>query len=261
MNPDGLARLRNWFDAYTQTFVLNDREGQKNIDLKIAHTARVCSLIGRIAEGESRGIHETLIAETAALFHDIGRFSQYKQYRTFRDSISVNHGRLGADILRQEHVLDHLPEEEQAAIINAVQFHNAYAIPELGSQEHLLLLKMVRDADKLDIWHIFIRLYEGSPSDIPSEAGMGLPDLPVYSDEVLRDIDQRHTASMTHLRTLNDFKLMLMSWVYDINFSTSIRVLAEQDYIDRLAALLPRTEALTRTRSSLHSYIRERLGG
>jgi hypothetical protein len=261
VKPADLDRLRNWFEAYTRTFVLDDREGQKNIDLKIAHTARVCSSIVRIAEGEAQGYHETLIAETAALFHDIGRFPQYIQYRTFRDSISVNHGRLGADVLRQEHVLDHLSEEEQAAIINAVQFHNAFAVPELDNQKHVRLLRMVRDADKLDIWRIFIGFFEGDRADIPSEAAMGLPDLPGYSDEVLRDIDRGHTASMMHLRTLNDFKLMLMSWAYDINFSTSIRLLAEQDYINRLSALLPRTEALSRTRSSVLSYIGERSGG
>lgn len=260
MKPADLARLRNWFDEYVRTFALDDREGQKNIDLKIAHTSRVCSIIVRIAEAESQSDHETLIAETAALFHDIGRFPQYRQYRTFRDSISVNHGRLGADVLRQEHVLDHLLEEEQASIINAVQFHNAFAIPQLESQEHLRLLRMVRDADKLDIWRIFIGFYEGDRADIPSEAGMGLPDLPVYSDEILREVDRGHTASMTHLRTLNDFKLMQMSWAYDINFSTSLRILVEQDYINRLAALLPQTDAVNRTRSSLLSYIDERLG-
>ncbi|MGC2062573.1 MAG: HD domain-containing protein [Thermodesulfovibrionales bacterium] len=260
MKPADLDRFRDWFDEYARTFVLDDREGQKNIDLKIAHTSRVCSNIVCIAAGESRDIHETLIAEAAALFHDIGRFPQYRQYRTFRDSISINHGRLGAEVLRQEHVLDHLPEDEQASIINAVQFHNAFAVPELDSQEHLFLLRMVRDADKLDIWRIFIGFYEGDRTDIPSEASMGLPDLPEYSDEVLRDIEHRHTASMTHLRTLNDFKLMLMSWAFDINFSTSIRLLVEQDYINRVAALLPQTEALSRTLSSLLSYIDERLG-
>lgn len=260
MKQADLARFRSWFDAYTRTFLLDDREGRKHIELKIAHTSRVCSLIVRIAEGESQGSHETRIAETAALFHDIGRFPQYRQYRTFRDSISVNHGRLGADVLRQEHVLDHLPQEAQASIINAVQFHNVFAIPELDNGDHLRLLRMLRDADKLDIWSLFIGFFEGDRSDIPSEAAMGLPDLPEYSDEVLRDIDSRHTVSMAHLRTLNDFKMMLMSWVYDINFSASIRLLAEQDYINRLAALLHRTEALNRTRSSLLSYIDRRLG-
>lgn len=259
MTPADLVCFKSWFGEYTGTFILDDPEGQKNIDLKIAHTTRVCGLIVRIAEGESLGKQETLIAEAAALFHDVGRFSQYRQYRTFRDSISINHGRLGADVLRDAQVLDRLSEEEQAAIINAVQFHNAYTIPEHDSRGQLQLLRLVRDADKLDIWRIFVGLYEGDSAGIPSEAGMGLPDLPEYSDEVLRDIACRHTASMTHLKTLNDFKLMLMSWVYDINFSTSLRMLTEQDYINRLTALLPRDENLHRTRASLLSYLGERL--
>ncbi|MBA4371970.1 MAG: HD family phosphohydrolase [Thermodesulfovibrio sp.] len=261
VKPADVACFKIWFNEYSRNFVLDDREGQKNIDLKIEHTFRVCSLILRIAEGEAADSHETLLAETAALFHDLGRFPQYRQYRTFRDSLSINHGRLGAEVLRQEHVLDHLPEEEQAAILNAVQFHNAFAIPERNSEGQLRLLRMVRDADKLDIWRIFLGFYEGAQAGIPSEAGMGLPDLPTYSDEVLKNIERGHTASMAHLRTLNDFKLMLMSWAYDLNFITSIRLLAEQDYINRLSALLPRDEVLDQTRTSLLLYVRDRLAG
>lgn len=257
MTPADLSRFRSWFAAYTRTFFLADREGQKNIDLKIEHTSRVCSLIVRIAEGlDSQAV---LLAETAALFHDVGRFPQFHQYRTFRDSLSVNHGRLGADLLRQERVLDRLSEEEQAAIVTAVQFHNAFAVPELDSAEQLRLLRMVRDADKLDIWRIFLGLFEGDAADIPSEAGLGLPDGPECAAEVLQAIEQRHTASMVHLRTLNDFKLMLMSWGYDLNFLTSARLLHEQNYINRLAALLPATEEIEKVRSSLQRYVNERV--
>jgi HD superfamily phosphohydrolase YqeK len=259
VRPEDLDRFRNWFNQYTRTFFLDDREGQKNIDLKIEHTGHVCGIITRIAESQDLTLNESLIAETAALFHDIGRFPQYGKYKTFRDSISVNHGRLGADVLIHEQVLDDLPEDEQAGIVNAVRFHNALAVPDLEDPGHRQLLKMVRDADKLDIWRIFLGFYESDQADIASEAGMGLPDLPVYSDAVIRDIDQGHTASMKNLRTMNDFKLMLMSWAYDLNFNEALRLLDEQDYLNRMAAQLPRTETIDRVRASLLSYVHERL--
>lgn len=260
MRQSDLARFREWFDRYTMAFVLDDREGQKNIDLKIRHTSRVCGIIVRIAEGQSLGASETMMAETAALFHDIGRFEQYMQYRTFRDSISVNHGRLGADVLMKEHVLEGLPEEEESAVLNAVRFHNSFALPSLDRPEDLRLLQMVRDADKLDIWRIFLGFYEGDRSDIASEAGLGLPDLAEYSAEVISNIEQGKTASMQHLRTLTDFKLMLMSWVYDLNFIPSFRMLEEKDYLNRLASLVPETAETARIRASLLRHVEERLG-
>jgi len=38
---------------------------------------------------------------------------------------------------------------------------------------------------------------------------------------------------------VNDFKLLLISWVYDLNFATSRRILRERGYIPTLAATLP----------------------
>ena len=36
------------------------------------------------------------------LLHDIARFEQYTKYKTFRDSISIDHGDLGVEILFEE---------------------------------------------------------------------------------------------------------------------------------------------------------------
>jgi hypothetical protein len=44
-----------------------------------------------------------------ALLHDVGRFPQYRRWRTFRDSESDNHARLSLEVIRHEAVLEHLP--------------------------------------------------------------------------------------------------------------------------------------------------------
>ena len=103
-----------------------------------------------------------------------GRFPQYSRYKTFRDSISVNHGKLGAEVLIQEKVLSALPQNEQSIIINAVKFHNAISVPSLEDMEEMLVLKMVRDADKLDVWRVFLDFCETGPDDEKaSETGLG----------------------------------------------------------------------------------------
>ncbi|MHB8882940.1 MAG: HD domain-containing protein [Thermodesulfovibrionales bacterium] len=259
MRESDAAQFKEWFSGYTQTFYSDNKQDQKNIALKIRHTSEVCSIIRQLAATLSLDHNNRLMAEAAALFHDVGRFPQYARYKTFRDSISINHGKLGAEVLAGEQVLAGLPGHEQAVILQAVQFHNAFEIPGLKDDEALMVLKMVRDADKLDIWRIFVGFYEGDPDDIASEAGLGLPDLPGYSDPVLESIFNRRTASLKDLRCLNDFTLMLLSWTYDLNFSASAALLAEKGYITRLISLLPQTPDILRAREELLLYLSSRV--
>jgi hypothetical protein len=45
--------------------------------------------------------------------------------------------------------------------------------------------------------------------------------------------------NLAMLRTLNDFKLLQLSWVFDLNFPESFRLVRELRYLERLVALLP----------------------
>jgi hypothetical protein len=40
-------------------------------------------------------------------------------------------------------------------------------------------------------------------------------------------------------RVLNDFKLLQISWVYDLNFTTTRQLLLEREYLTQLASTLP----------------------
>ncbi|MBI5101648.1 MAG: HD domain-containing protein [Nitrospirae bacterium] len=261
MTQSDLDRFKKWFSGYTRLFFSENPDEQKNIDLKVRHTEEVCALSRRLTEGLTPDKDLSLLAETAALFHDVGRFPQYAKYKTFRDSISINHGMLGAEVLISEGTLQGLPPDEQAVIINAVRFHNALAVPGLKVEKELLILKLVRDSDKLDIWRIFLGFFEpGSGVDVASEAGLGLPDLPGYSGDALESIFHKKTAVLRDLRSLNDFKLMLMSWTYDLNFRASYELLAEKDYINRLALLLPETEGVNKAKALLTAHLADRLG-
>jgi hypothetical protein len=94
VKKDDLILLKKWFSDYCSSFYSPDIEDQKNISLKEHHTERVCENIVEISKRLSLDGHSTMLAEAIALFHDIGRFPQYARYKTFRDSVSVNHGLL-----------------------------------------------------------------------------------------------------------------------------------------------------------------------
>ncbi len=261
MTEKDIASFRAWFRDYVGSFHFSDEKDRKNVALKETHTYNVCRNIVLIARESSLAGGKLILAESIGLFHDIGRFRQYEKYRTFRDNVSINHAALGAEILEGDGILKGLPEDEQDIILSSVKFHNVLAMPDLRDGEALLFLKLIRDADKLDIWRVFVEYYESSEEDRASAAGLGLPDTPEYSDEVLSSIFEGRVARLSSLRTLNDFKITQLSWAYDLNFDKSFRLLRERKYFDKILASLPQSDEIIRASSLLRDYIEQRLRG
>jgi HD superfamily phosphohydrolase YqeK len=259
MTRDDLIFFNNWFSGYMKSFYSSNVVDQKNISLKEQHTFDVCKNIIEIAKDLNLSDKDMMLAEVIALFHDIGRFPQYAKYKTFRDRKSVNHGFLGAQTLIEEKILQNLPDKEQELIIKAVRFHNAFLIPETENQNIVFFIKLIKDADKLDIWRVFIDYYATPEKERASAVGLGLPDTTEYSEEVLSSIYRGQIASLSHLKTSNDFKLMQLSWVYDIHFKPSFRLLSERDYIDKIVSQLPQEETIKKVSSVLKEFVQERL--
>ena len=259
MKQDDLKFFKKWFFDYCRSFYLDDVGDQKNIYLKEKHTFKVCENIIEIARGLFLADDQIILAEALALFHDIGRFPQYAKYKTFRDSISVNHGLLGAQTLIEEKILQNLPGNEQELIVKTVKFHNAFSIPKKEKEDIVFFIKLIRDADKLDIWRVFLEYYEGPDESRASAAGLGLPDMPEYSEDVLSSLYKKQIVSLSVIKTLNDFKLLQLSWIFDLNFRPSFKLLSERDYINRITACLPQTEEILQTSIVLKEYVRQRL--
>lgn len=235
-----LDDLFAWFDAYVEPFLVTDDEGAKNIRLKIEHTRKVCEAMTLLAEGEGLSEDEARIAAAVALLHDVGRFPQYRRWRTFLDSDSDNHARLAIDVIREEHVLDGIDPSEQLLIEEAVRFHNMLAPPTSFHSPTRKYIDLIRDADKLDIWRVFVELLSQPPEERPSAAILGLDDLPgSVSDECIAALDSGTIVRLETISCFNDFKLLQISWIYDLTYPTSRRLLRDRGYIPALAATLP----------------------
>jgi len=140
MKKEDLDKMKSWFERYVQNFKVDDSEQQgseqqgseqqgseqqgseqqgseqqgseqqgselqRNVILKEKHTRRVCKEILAIGKGLGLGEEDLGLAELVALFHDVGRFSQYAKYGTFADNKSEDHAALGTKVLREEGVL------------------------------------------------------------------------------------------------------------------------------------------------------------
>jgi hypothetical protein len=240
MKQAQLDSLFAWFDNYVEPYLVTDEEGAGNIRLKIEHTRKVCGAINLLSEGESLSAEDSRTASAVALLHDAGRFPQYKRWRTFRDDDSDNHARMAIDVIRKEKLLNGLEQKEQLLIEEAVRFHNLLEVPGQIQSPTRLFINLIRDADKIDIWRVFDELLALPPHKRASAATLGFADIPdEVSEECINTFADGCIVQLNNLKTLNDFKLLLISWVYDLNFTSSRRLLLERGHIPTLAASLP----------------------
>jgi hypothetical protein len=259
MKHDDLIFFKQWFADYCKSFYTDNTEDQRNILLKEEHTFNVCGNMVGITGGLSLDEEKKLLSETIALFHDVGRFPQYARFKTFRDSDSVNHGILGAETLREKKIVEELPAHEQEIILKAVKFHNAFSVPRNEREEIIFFIRLIRDADKLDIWRVFLEYYESPAEGKASAVGLGLPDVPEYTKEVVTVIYKKEIIRLVDLKTLNDFKLLQLSWIFDLNFTPSFQLLKERNYIERITAHLPQTEEISTVEAFLKEYVQQQL--
>ena len=68
-------------------------------------------------------------------------------------------------------------------------------------------------------------------------------------------------VQISTLKTLNDFKLLQLAWIYDLNFASSLRILESRQYIDDIAATLPRTKEIIGALATLQRYVDKGLRG
>jgi putative nucleotidyltransferase with HDIG domain len=237
-----LPELVKWFDDYVCGFSSDDPDVMENVALKRDHTLGVCEAARDI--GESLGLsHEDLcLAGAGALLHDIGRFEQYHRYRTFSDSRSENHGALGVKVINETGILEGLNGDAAKIILFCVAAHNRADLPEISDRRALFFLKLLRDADKVDIWRVVTGYYENADNHTNRAVALNLPDDPEISDAVCRSLMEGRVVNMADLKTVNDFKLLQMGWVYDLNFPRTFELAKQNRYIEKIRDALPRTE-------------------
>ncbi len=251
---------RTWFEGYVARFKESAPDDLAKIELKEHHTRRVLDEVRALCESESIPEGNARLAETAALFHDVGRLEQYVKHRGVVDMHSEDHGRLGINVLKRENVLADLDEETRDLIFRVISYHNQAKPPADETEQCLLLTKLLRDADKLDILGLMIRHYENPEDDVEELITLGLPDTPEVSPEVLADLDAGSIVLAEHLKTFSDFRLLLMGWVHDLHFTRTFEQFAERRYLERIAAHMPDTPEIRTACEKLREHIRRRIG-
>ncbi len=256
MTHHDLTRLLDWFTTFCASYTCSAEDDDlRNYLLKQEHTHRVREEAVAIAAEQGCGDTDLLLAECIGLLHDVGRFPQYRKFGTFRDADSVNHAAQSVRVILEEQILATLEQEERRLIIKSVALHNVYLIPRQLNRRELFFLRLIRDADKLDIWRVFLEYYALPEDERASAVGLGFPDYPTCSPKILTAITRGEMINLVDVKTLNDFKLLQLSWIFDLNFGPTRRLFRERGYLKAFAATLPKEAAVRSALAILESYL------
>lgn len=116
-------------------------------------------------------------------------------------------------------------------------------------------MKLIRDADKLDIWRVFSECFRLPPEERPRGAVLELPEDEGVSEEILQAIKEKRMAHLKNVRNQNDFRLLQLSWVFDLNFRESFRILKERDYLSVIGDINGGTAKVKEAVEEVKDYI------
>ena len=205
-----------------------DRYDQSNgkIHLKIVHTLAVAEVMDRLTKSLSLTEKQCELAYICAIFHDIGRFEQVRRYDTFLDHLSVDHAQLGCEVLEENGFLKELSTKEQEIILTAIRNHNRFRIEEGLDEETLLFCKLIRDADKCDIFRVF------ACEEMVDTMGETIEQVAQekVTESVYNSIFAHHCIKKEERQTGLDKWVSFLGFLFDMYFDESICLLAENRY-------------------------------
>ncbi len=245
-----IEKAKKAFNNYVEKY---DKSNPR-IAFKIAHTYRVVDAADKIATELELSEEQILLAKIIGLLHDIGRFEQIKRYNTFVDRLSVDHANLGVEVLKENNFLSEFCEDEKYhnIILIAIQNHNKFKIAEDLTEEEILQAKIIRDADKIDIFNsIIIENLDTLMSD------SNINTSPI-SEGILNDFYQGKQTDRKLLKTSMDEYISYIGMVFDLNFKPSFKLLKEKDYINKIIDRCENKEMIN-IRKFINNYIDERI--
>lgn len=256
MKNTDIPQIRVWFDSYSASFLTGEEAFDTNIQIKIDHSYRVFDRMSDIADRLELKGRMRSVALTCALLHDCGRFEQFKRYRTYADTASENHGKLGVEVIEAAEVLSHLRPKTADTIIKAVKYHNAKELPAELTAEERFFAELTRDADKIDIFNVVLNYYLDGNPDKDRTLVHNLPEGDDISPEVYDEFMKDGHVTFRKMKSVVDFQIFQIGWVWDINSRASLRILTEQGYVEKIISLLPDTEKTNAAADRYRSFIR-----
>jgi hypothetical protein len=240
-----LKDLTEKFTDYVHRFQSDNSDIQLHMDMKAVHTEKVVEHCQSLAKVLGLTVYDNFLCQAIGLLHDLGRFKQYTLYHTFNDAISTNHAQLALTELQELGWLKRFSADEQEMIQFAIAYHNAVGIPSTATTRQAMFAKIIRDADKLDIYRVL------QPMLTPPTPDGCTPSL---LDKLLTGGQSLYTA----MKTPDDRKLVRLMWIYDINYSWTIQQILAKNYVNVIFNYLPDEAEFHEAKKKLHDYMQRK---
>lgn len=226
------------FKKYVVPYDVNNPK----IAIKIAHTYRTADIAEQIAKSLNIGEEDIQLAWLIGLLHDIGRFEQLRIYDTFNDSISIDHGDFGVKLLFTDGLIYQFIEDRKydQIIYKAIKNHNKYKIEEGLNEKELLHAKIIKDADKTDIFAIHVMDIEDKNNVLYHEEEIKKE---IVTPKILENYISHELANWANERNEVDHLVTIISFIYDYNYPKGLEIIKENHYIERILKLLEGCEA------------------
>ncbi|MGF6906004.1 HD domain-containing protein [Fusobacterium sp. PH5-44] len=260
MSAINLEKARVVFNDYVSNYDLTNEK----IRLKVAHTYKVMNLSEKVAQSLNISIADIELARLIGLLHDIGRFEQVKLHNTFDDTV-FPHSEYGIKVLFEEnHIRDYIDDTQYDNIIyNAIKNHSSFKLDEESFTANTLMhCKIIRDADKLDIFRVILEENIKTISKISKKQF----EKDYISDNVYNDILEYKSILRSQRHTSIDVVVSFIGFVFDINYKYSFEYLLENGYIKKIIDSIGHTEMetkekLLKIKKVAENYCREKRNG
>lgn len=221
-----IVKAKQVFKKYVEKYNPEDEK----IKLKIAHIERVAQIAKKIAIQQNLEKEDVELAELIGLLHDIGRFEQVRLYHTFVDKDSINHGEYGVKVLFEDGLIrDFIETDKYDEIIKlSILNHNRAKIQDGLTEKQNLHAKIIRDADKIDIFSILI---VGDKKAIWEKEDLSND---IISDEIYKEFIEDRSIDYKNRVTSADILVSHFAYVYDFNFKESLKIIKENNYLEKL---------------------------
>ena len=240
-----LELIKKEFDKYVNLFDKNDYD----IKYKYNHSYRVMELSNLIAKSLNLSDEDVMLATIIGLLHDIGRFKQLEMFGSYDDK-NIDHADLGVKILFEEGLIREFKiESKYYDIIRfAIGNHNKLNIENTNDEIILMHSKLIRDADKIDILktHTIFKDYKLKECE---------DDI---SDKVKQSFYKNESVKNSDKNNLNDKIILILSFVFDINFDISINYIKKEKLIEKLYKRIENKNIFKPYFKYIGEYINER---
>jgi len=226
-NNINLTLAKEAFEDYISNF---DQDNYL-IKLKYDHTLRIMDFAKQIADSLNLNREDKDLAQIIALLHDIGRFEQIKKYAQMDDRVTEDHAKLSIKTLFDENLIDKFLSANKNydhIIKPAILNHNKIRIDDSLDEQTLLHAKLIRDADKLDIFKILSTQLKEIDKDLPEAKNC------IISNNILDKAVKGELISIYERESITDYAVNVIAFIYDLNYKKSFEIIKETRWIDQI---------------------------